>query len=216
MIKAVLFDLDGTIADTVESIAMASNRALEACGLEPRDIEEYNFYAGNGADTLVRRALNAAGDKEGINFDKVFKEYKGFFEKYCTYKVKAYNGMKETLDIIKKKGIRIAVVTNKPHDRAVTVVETLYGKGYFDFIIGQTSKMEKKPDPAMAIYAADFLGISKEACMYVGDTDVDMITGNAAGMYTIGVLWGFRDKEELIENHANALVFKPEALLELL
>lgn len=215
MYKAAIFDLDGTIADTIESIAVSSNEVLKLCGLQPRPVEEYNYYAGDGADTLIRRALAAAGDKKGINFEMAYTKYQEIFEKDCTFKVKIFDGMKETLDYMKSLGMKLAVVTNKPHLRAITVVETLYGQGYFEFIIGQQSGIKKKPDPEGTLLAASKLGVKPLECIYVGDTNVDMQTGNAAGMFTIGVLWGFRERQELIDNKAHALAESPKELIDL-
>lgn len=216
MYKAAIFDLDGTIADTVLSIAVSCNKALEECGLVKRAVEEYNYYAGDGADTLVKRALAAAGDETLIHYEKAYLSYQKYFEQYCTYEVKPFEGMKETLDDMKSLGMKIAVFTNKPHKRAITVVEELYGKGYFDLILGQQEGFLKKPDPKGALWIANNFSVEPSNCIYVGDTNVDMQTGNAAGMYTVGVLWGFRDRQELMDNNAHALVQHPQELMNLI
>lgn len=215
MYKAAIFDLDGTIADTLESIAIATNKTLEACGYQAIDIEQYKYFAGDGADTLIRRALIAAGDEKQNNFEKAYEIYKGIFEIDCTYKVTVFDGIKETLQQMKQKGMKLAVVTNKPHLRAVTVVEYLFGKNYFDEIIGQQEGMPKKPDPTSVLLVAKRMQVPVEQCVYVGDTNVDMQTGNRAGMYTVGVLWGFRERKELEENGACQIVERPEELLEI-
>lgn len=216
MYKAAIFDLDGTIADTVMSIAVACNKVLIECGLEERPVKEYNYFAGDGVYTLIQRALIAAGDTECINYEKALALYEIIFEEYCTYEVKAFDDMKETLDQMKSIGLKLAVFTNKPHDRAITVVESLYGKEYFDFILGQQEGIIKKPDPEGAFIIASKLLVKPEECIYVGDTNVDMQTGNAAGMYTVGVLWGFRDRQELQDNHAHLIIEEPKELLEIL
>jgi phosphoglycolate phosphatase len=213
--KGMIFDLDGTLADTIESIGTAGNKALEVCQLKPHPLEEYRYFAGDGADTLVRRALAAAGDTTGEHFDEAYREYKRFFEKSCTYKVKPFEGITEMLSEAKKQGIKLAVVSNKPHAAAIEVVETLFGAGFFDMIVGNREGIAKKPDPVGALEAAKKFGVSPEECMYIGDTDVDMQTGHRAGMYTVGVLWGFRSRQELEENHADRIVERPAELLEL-
>lgn len=119
------------------------------------------------------------------------------------------------LEEAKKRGIKIAVVSNKPHERTMDVVEKLFGKDFFDMVVGQREGIEKKPDPIGVLEAAKQFGLTREECMYVGDTDVDMETGHRAGMFTVGVLWGFRSREELEENKADYIVEKPEELLEL-
>lgn len=213
--KAAIFDLDGTLADTVKSIAVSCNKVLTACGLRERPVEEYNYYAGDGVNELIKRALHAAGDKECIHYDKALALYKVIFEEYCTYQVKAYDNMKETLEYMKDKGIRIAVLTNKPHDRGITVVESLYGKGFFDDILGQQEGIPRKPDPKGALILASRFNVKPSECIYVGDTNVDMQTGNGAGMCTVGVLWGFRGRKELEENHAQIIIGRPEELKDL-
>lgn len=216
MYKGIIFDLDGTIADTLKSIAVSANRVLKECGLEPRPIDEYRYYAGDGADTLIRRSLSAAGDLDGVNFNRAYKKYGEIFEKDCTFEVKVFDGMMEALKQIKGKGIKLGVLTNKPHDRAVTVVGVLFGNEIFDIVIGQQEGLAKKPDPTGAILMAEKLGIDPRDCMYVGDTDVDMETGKRAGMYTVGVLWGFREKQELLDHKADVLIERPGELLGLL
>lgn len=213
MIKAAIFDLDGTLADSVESIAFAANKALEELGFQPLPVENYNFYAGDGADVLVQRALKAAGDTTLSKFEEADQIYKSFFEKDCTYKVSVFDGMKEVLDTLKSKGIKIAVLSNKPHLRSIQVVEYLFGEGYFDVIMGQQDHIPKKPDIAGAIQITKTFDVKPEECLYLGDTNVDMKTGLAAKMFTIGVLWGFRSKEELMSFHPNAVIETPEEIL---
>lgn len=216
MIKLAVFDLDGTLADTVESIAFAANKALRTCGLAEQPVENYQYYAGDGADVLIKRALAASGDPEGTHFEEAFKEYQGFFETDCTYRVKVFDGILELLQELKQRKIKIAVVSNKPHLRTVTVVETLFGKGMFDCILGQKDNLPKKPDPAGTLIVAQTLGAAPAESIYIGDTDVDMKTGNRAEMFTVGVLWGFRTREELQKNNAHAIVETPLEILTLL
>lgn len=216
MIKACIFDLDGTLADTIESIAWSCNEALAVCGLGPLPVKDYQYYAGDGAKVLVERALKAAGDSQLKHFEKVYDVYSEFFRKDCTYKVSVFDGMFEALEAMKQKGIRLAVLSNKPHDRAVDVVNKLFGENYFDMVQGQTDSIPRKPSPAGALKIAEKFGVRPDQCMYVGDTNTDMQTGNAAGMYTIGVLWGFRTREELEENHAHDIAEHPAQLVSLL
>lgn len=215
MYKGMIFDLDGTLVDSIESIGTAGNKALEACGLKPQPIESYKYFAGDGADTLIRRALAATGDTEGKWFEKAYEEYKTIFKKDCTYKVKPFEGIPELLKEAKARGIKLSVVSNKPHERTVEVIDKLFGKGIFDTVVGQREGIAKKPDPIGALEAAKSFGLKPEECMYIGDTNVDMETGHRAGMFTVGVLWGFRDRAELEANHADAIVAEPKELLEL-
>lgn len=216
MYRAVLFDLDGTIADSLESLSYVTNKVLGECGLKQLETEKFRYYAGDGAKTLVERALKEAGDVELKQFETAYAKYEEYFAKDCNYKVQAFSGMLETLQEIKKKGIKLGVVTNKAQKNAELVVEELYGKDLFNIIIGYTLERPKKPHPAQAVYAMECLGVKPEETVYVGDTDVDMKTGIAAKCYTVGVLWGFRTKEELEANHAQVIIEKVEQLLEIL
>ncbi len=215
MIKACIFDLDGTLADTVESIAVATNRALADVGLGPLPAPNYKYYAGDGAKTLIERALVDCGDTELKHFNKVYDIYSEFFKKDCTYKVTVFDGIREALDGLKERGIKTAVLSNKPHERTLDVIHKLFGEGVFDQIQGQMDSVKRKPDPEGALLTAGKLGVSPEECMYIGDTNVDMQTGNAAGMYTVGVLWGFRTRQELEENNAHHIAAHPLELLAL-
>lgn len=216
MYKAFIFDLDGTLADTIESIAYSANKALENLGLKEVEVEKYKKFAGDGVVELLGRVLKAAGDEQLQYFSQMETEYRRIFEKYCMYKVAPYEGMIETLEGLKKSHIKIAVLSNKPHERTIDVVESLFGKGYFDYVQGQSEEIEKKPSPKGALNIAERFGVKTEECVYVGDTDTDMITGNRAGMFTVGVTWGFRDRQELEENQSHLIVNHPKELLELI
>ena len=164
---------------------------------------------------MLRRSLRDAGDTALRYFDGVHREYKRLFEKDCMYHVNPYPGIPEALEALKKMGVLIAVLSNKPHFRTVDVVEGLFGKGYFDLIQGMTDEATRKPDPRGALLLAEKAGAKPARCMYVGDTDTDMQTGNRAGMFTIGVTWGFRTREELEKNQAGCIIDHPMRLPEL-
>ena len=216
MKKAVIFDLDGTLADTIASIAWCGNRALARFGLPSFTEAEYKRFVGDGAAMLVRRALLAAGDGKLSRFDEVYQEYRDIFSRDCMYQVKPYEGIVPLLSELKKRGIRIAVLSNKPDADSRHVVEELFGKGYFDHVQGQAEGIPRKPDPAGVYRIMEAFGMRAEDFPYVGDSCVDMRTGKAAGLFTVGVLWGFRDRAELEENHADAVIARPEELLSFL
>ncbi len=209
MYKACIFDLDGTLADSVESIAYSANRAIGKYGFPPNPVENYKMYAGDGAPEMLKRSLLDAGDKELKYFALVQAEYKRLFETDCMYHVVPYDGIVEALKQLKEAGVYIAVLSNKPHSRTVDVVESLFGKGYFDEILGMTDEATRKPNPVGAFAIAEKFGVKSSECMYVGDTNTDMQTGVAAGMLTIGVTWGFRQREELEENGAHVIINSP-------
>ena len=212
MYKACILDIDGTLLDSVESIAYVANQVLTTYGLEPQPVESYNYFAGDGADELMKRALTAAGDPEMVHYEEGRALYREIFAKDPLYHVKAFDGLKEILAKLKEKGVRLAVLSNKPHPAAVKAIEGIYGKDCFDVILGQREGMERKPSPEGAWIIAEDFDVKPEECMYVGDTNTDMQTGKSAGMYTIGVTWGFRDREELEANHADTIIDHPAEL----
>ncbi len=214
--KAVIFDLDGTLTDTLKSIWKSANLALADVGLPPFDIDRYRYFVGDGAAELVKRALIADGDKELVLFDKMSESYRKHFEKYVNYEVRPYEGIRELLHALKEKGILLAVNSNKPQDRTVNVIEKNFGKGTFDILVGQSDERARKPAPDGVFYIMERLGLMKDEVIYLGDTCVDMKTGRSAGVFTIGALWGFRDRQELEENHADAIIEHPMELLKYL
>lgn len=214
MKKLVIFDLDGTLSDTIASIKYCADAALSVCNLGPFEEKDYCYFVGDGAATLIERCLVASGDKELEHFDKVFAAYKEIFAEHCMYKVKPYDGVVELLMALKERGIKIAVLSNKPHAETINVVETLFGKGMFDHMQGQKPEVEKKPSPQGVFEILKALNVDIQDVLYVGDTNTDMKTGKSAGAFTVGVLWGFRDRQELEENHADAIIEKPIMLLD--
>lgn len=201
------------MADTVESIAKAVNRGLEYFGYDIRPVEEYKLYAGDGLNTAFLRALRRAGDTEGRCLKEGAPLVRQWLAEDPLYHVNPFSGMADVLAKMKEMGMAIAVLSNKPHRQAVQVTETLFGQKCFDRIQGQKDGVLPKPDPAAALAIARELGVPPGLCLYVGDTDTDMLTGNRAGMYTVGVAWGFRERKELEENGARKIVEKPEELL---
>lgn len=214
MKRAVIFDLDGTLADTLESMQYCSNYAIGTCGFPEIALEKFKVFVGDGAATLIKRCLAYSGDIEGTNFEKAFLNYQIFFKEHCMYHVKPYDGICEMLDILKQNGIKIAVLSNKPHERTIDVVEQLFGKGYFDEVLGQEDHRPKKPHPDGVFDLAERLGVALEEIVYVGDTNTDMMTGKNAKVRTVGVLWGFRDREELEAFHADRIAEKPIDILQ--
>ena len=213
MKKAVIFDLDGTLADTIASITYCGNLALSRFGLPSFGEEDYKRFVGDGAAMLIRRALLAAGDERLEHFEEVYETYLEIFAKDCMYQVKPYEGICALLEELKRLSVRIAVLSNKPDADSIRVVEALFGRGLFDFVQGQREDIPRKPDPAGVYRIMEAFGLPAGDFLYVGDSGVDMKTGRAAGIFTVGVLWGFRDREELVENGADAVISKPLELL---
>lgn len=216
MKKAVIFDLDGTLTDTIASIKISADKAVGKYGFGPFSEEEYKYFVGDGAATLIERCLEAGGDKEHVYFDGAYKEYQKVFEEYCMYRVQPYDGIRELLATLKQKGICLAVLSNKPHLRTGEVISAIFGDTCFDVVRGQMEEVPKKPSPEGVFKILEELAFKPEEVLYLGDTGTDMKTGKAAGAFTIGALWGFRKKEELIENGADALIETPLQLLDYL
>lgn len=206
MIKACIFDLDGTLTRTQESIARPINMTLKYYGLPEQPVEDYNYFAGDGIKNALERALKAAGDTEATHLEEGLPMCRKWMNEDPLYHVEPYPHVIESLHALKDKGIKIAVFSNKPHESAVNVVETIFGKGLFDHVQGQTDRIPIKPDPAGVYEILKEFGVKKEECLYFGDTNTDMMTGHNAGLYTVGVTWGFRPRAELEEYKADCII----------
>ncbi len=216
MTRCCIFDLDGTLLDTVESLAYSANRALEKYGLQPHAPEKYRYFAGDGQLELIKRSVIASGDTMLEHYYDVLNEYIRLFAKDCIYKVKPYDGITDVLDELKRRGIKIAVLTNKQHENAVSVLDNIFGTDYFDLVLGQDNTHEKKPSPTGVMLILSKLQVNTDECLYFGDTNTDMKTGSNAGVHTVGVTWGFREREELEKGKPENIIDRPEQLLELL
>ena len=214
--RGVIFDLDGTLSDSIISIAYCANRALEKYGLSPFVTDRYKYFVGDGAATLIHRCVeNQETDRSDL-YEQVKAEYDRLFAVDCMYQVKPYPGIVELLQELKKRQIPIAVLSNKPHPNTLKVIHDLFGDDMFTIVQGQIPQIEKKPSPDGVLYIAEKLGIPAEQFLYVGDTNTDMQTGKSAGAFTVGVLWGFRDRKELEDNDADAIIETPMELLQYL
>lgn len=214
--RGVIFDLDGTLSDSIISIAYCANRALKKYGLSPFVTDRYKYFVGDGAATLIHRCVeNQETDRSDL-YEQVKAEYDRLFAVDCMYQVKPYPGIVELLQELKKRQIPIAVLSNKPHPNTLKVIHDLFGDDMFTIVQGQIPQIEKKPSPDGVLYIAEKLGIPAEQFLYVGDTNTDMQTGKNAGAFTVGVLWGFRDRKELEDNDADAIIETPMELLQYL
>lgn len=212
--KACIFDLDGTLTDTLESLVYSVNTSLNEMGLERISDDQCRTFVGNGARYLMECALKAAGDEGASRIEEGMKVYGRVFDANCTYRVTPYEGIVSILEILKEKGMKLAVLSNKPHKQTVDVVQTIFGKEMFAYIQGQCESIKRKPEADGVFHILKELGISKEECMYVGDSEVDVQTGKNAGVTNISVTWGFRSKEFLECAGAENIIEKPEELLK--
>lgn len=214
MIKLCIFDLDGTVLNTLDTIAYYGNSALEKNGIQPIAVNEYKLLVGKGAVNLVKNMLNFRGCLSEELFEKVFHDYDTAYNANTSYKTSVYDGVQETLDGIKALGIQIAILSNKPHFATNGVVNAIMGEGYFHRVYGQREGVPLKPDPTSVLSLIAELGARPEECVYIGDTGTDMKTGKNANLFTVGVLWGFRGEEELRKNGADIIISHPSQLLE--
>lgn len=215
MFELCIFDLDGTAVDTLDSLWHTGNACLEQLSLKPQPRANYQYYAGDGSVKLVQRILKDGGDVECSHFEEAFALYRKLFETGCMYDVKPFDGLPEAMDQMKEAGAKLCILSNKDHDNVCSVMEVAYPVGYFHKLLGYTGEFARKPSPESALHVAKEFGISPEKCMYVGDTNTDMLTGKNAGMYTVGVTWGFRTRQELEESGADAIAETPEELLNI-
>lgn len=212
--RACIFDLDGTLTNTLESLTYSVNETLKEMGLRTISSEQCRQFVGNGACCLMKRALQVSGDENAGRLEEGMKVYGRIFGANCTYHVTPYEGIPEMLDELKKRGMKLGVLSNKPHGQTVDVAEKIFGSGMFDEIQGQSESLARKPDPAGVFYLLEKMQISKEECLYIGDSEVDIATGSAAGVKSVGVSWGFRSRETLKEAGAQIIIDVPQELLQ--
>lgn len=210
--KACLFDLDGTLADTLFSIAHFGNGALAAFGLPTIEVQVYKQLVGNGADVLIQRMLKTVGATLPPEKVQALRaEYDRRYEADPMALVGPYPGLPDVLERLYAQGMRLGVLSNKPDNMTQYIAGALYGK-VLDQVRGQRAGSPKKPDPAVPLEMAAEWGLDPKEVLYIGDSGVDMDTGRAAGMDTCGVLWGFRDEEELRAHGAVYLAGDPAEL----
>ena len=213
--KAVIFDLDGTLLDTLADLGDALNRVLGKRRFPTHTLDEYRYFVGNGTRILITRAL----PEEKRDDDTISECLAAFREDYgrsWNVKTRPYPDVPEMLDALTDRELKIGVVSNKPDDFTKLCVSRLLPRWKFSVVIGQRDGIPHKPDPKGAFEAAKRLEVQPADCLYLGDSAVDMKTAIAAGMYPVGALWGFRSEEELRENGAKALIKQPLEILNLL
>lgn len=212
MKEGCLFDLDGTLVDSLKDLANATNEVLRSHGYPIHDITAYNQFVGNGVRKLLQRAL----PKENLDcLEDCLKEFYDIYEKCCLENTMAYDGIKELIDELYDSGMKLAVVTNKPHHLAVKIVEHLF-PGKFIVILGQQDLYPTKPSIESTLIALMTMKLKKESCYFIGDSNVDVQTGQNADMDTIGVCWGFRGREELENEGATYVVESPMEIKEII
>ncbi len=214
MIKACIFDMDGTVANTITTIAYFANNALKKAGFPTIDTETYKILVGDGAKVLVERMLDTVGASQE-RYEEVANEYNSKYHADFLYLTEPYEGIVDTLLKLKEMGIKVTIFSNKPHDTAIKVSDALFPEGSVDICYGAREGVALKPDPQGVYEILEELGIKPEECLYIGDTGTDMLTGKGAGLYTIGVLWGFRGREELENSGADVIISHPSEIIDI-
>lgn len=213
--RAVIFDLDGTLLDSLADIADSLNKVLAEMGLPTHSRDAYRYMVGAGMETLVQRALPPSRQDQATETRALAAMRREYERNWCR-QTRPYPEIPDLLAALKQRGIAMAVLSNKPEDFTRKSVAALLEPEYFRVVRGARPDTPKKPDPAGALALAAQLALPVEDFLYVGDSGIDMQTARAAGMFAVGVLWGFRSKAELAESGAAALIGRPLELLELL
>ncbi|HUQ03211.1 MAG TPA: HAD-IA family hydrolase [Kofleriaceae bacterium] len=206
-IQAVIFDLDGTLVDSLEDIASALGGALADAGLARPPVELVRAWIGDGAHSLVRRAVEGRAD-----VDAVFASFRERYRAQPIVTTRLYDGVAAALDELAGPGRSFAVLSNKPHELTKVIADRLLGAWPFAAVFGQRPGLPLKPDPTVALVAADELGVSPARCAFVGDSAIDVETARAAGMRAVAVAWGFRDRVELEAAQPDVIVDEPRQL----
>ncbi len=216
MYKLFIFDFDGTVANSLETITYYVNMTLKQYNLKAFNQNKIRYFVGNGASLLIERVLKAR-DCYTEEFHKEFLDkYLKNYNSDAMYLTEPYEGILETLAQLKLKGIKLAILSNKPDSSVQLATASLFGKKLFDVALGQKDGYPVKPDATLGKTILEKFDVSPDECVYIGDTDVDMQTGKNLGAFTVGVTWGFRDIKELKDNGADLIINEPQELLNIL
>jgi phosphoglycolate phosphatase len=210
--RAVLFDLDGTLLDTLDDLADSANLALRQCGFPEHPAESYKVFVGDGIENLLRRAV-PEDRRDPATLARCVSLTREQYAGRWAEKTRPYDGISGLLDALTVRGIPMAVLSNKPEEFTRLCVERLLAGWHFEVVLGACPSLPRKPDPAGALQIAERLQLGPTEIVYLGDTGTDMQTAVAAGMFPVGALWGFRTAEELIAHGARVLLQKPVELL---
>lgn len=210
--KAYIFDLDGTLLDTLLDLANAVNFAMRSKGYPERTLTEVRSFIGNGIRVLIKRAVpDGTSDGDYVEALEIFTKY--YLEHIADY-TKPYDGMIDVVKALQSRGCKVGVLSNKAHFAAQAVVKDFFGD-IFDIVVGKMDEFPTKPEPESLFYTMKELGVAPEECIYIGDSDVDVLTAHNAGLPCIGVTWGNRDKDVLAASGAEYIANTPEEILNI-
>ena len=212
-IKGVIFDLDGTLLDTLEDLSDAVNHVMSAFSLETKSIDQVRSFVGNGVVRLIE--LCVPGGDEHEQFSEVLTAFMAYYEAHCNHKTRPYDGVLALIDKLHREGVKLGIVSNK-FDLAVKALNRQYFHDWIDFALGVTDALHRKPAPDMVYACIEQMQLKPEEVVYIGDSEVDLMTAQNAGVDCISVLWGFRSLEMLLEYGATQLVSTVDELESLL
>jgi len=213
--KAVIFDLDGTLLNTLDDLAVSANNALEKLGFPTHDIEAYKYFVGSGIRVLIKRALPQSVAEDESIVDRCLEEMQGQYNAHWDDKTVPYEGIPELLNALSSHGIKMSILSNKPDNFTQLTVNKLLSGWKFEVVLGKLEGVPPKPDPSSALKISRQLGLSPAEFVFLGDSGIDMRTANAAGMYAVGAAWGFRTVEELKNSGAKKIIYRPGELLDI-
>ena len=210
--KAIIFDLDGTLLNTLDDIADSMNYVLQSRGLPVHPAEAYKLFIGDGVANLTKRAA-ADAQSAGHDIAQIEAEYRAEYEKRQADKTAPYAGIPELLAALVERGVKMAVLSNKPHESTTQIIADYFPGIHFDSVLGQRPGRPVKPDPGGVLEILDTLGESRSNIVYLGDSGTDMRVAKTVGLKAVGALWGFRDRAELTTNGADAFAETPADVL---
>ncbi len=224
MFKAYVFDLDGTLINSISAISTCFNSTLKSINFNSIEEDLFNYFVGDGPKVLVDRAFDYLRERDNLQYsseeleiikDKFLLAYLYSYNKMEDNYSEVYTGIKESLDHLKANGKKLVVCTNKPIQAAKNVVFLNFGENYFDYIVGLEEENNKKPNPFMMNKVMRYLNVTNDQIAYFGDTSTDMLTAKNVDIYAVGVLWGFRDKAELLKFGADKIISNPSEIKDI-
>ena len=216
MIKLLIFDLDGTLLDTIKTIEYYGNKELKNIGQNPISVDNYKKFIGHGIKNLIYNILNFYNINDEEIYNKVLNAYDNNYNNSPFYKTEIFKGVKETLDIIKEMGIKLAVLSNKPDFATKAIINHFFPDNYFEIVFGQREGIDVKPSPVSVFEIMNTLNIEKDECLFVGDGETDIQVSKNAKIPSVSVSWGYRPTNELLKYNPDYLINNPEELIDII
>ncbi len=215
MVKMAVFDLDGTLVNSLADLAVATNEGLKKAGLREQPIEDYRHFVGNGREMLVKRAMGSAGDNKEL-FDIVMNEFNSYYKAHCNDRTSEYTGCTELLNALEKNKIMTAVLSNKPDEFVGEILKKVFPNHRFTEAWGNKEEYRCKPDGEALKAILKKHNVERSECVYIGDSNVDVFTAYNAGVAMLGVEWGFRGRNELLSAGAPQVAANTDELLQMI